>query len=482
MLTPISGYENLTKGSNKKVLFKCSCGNETYKTWKYYINGDSKTCGECNALGEEYWRETKFGFLLMADPIRCFPGSNKKVSWKCDCGGQCESRIIDVTRGFTKSCGKCNNSYISDEKFGKLRIKEPRLLSRGSHESVAWLCDCGNETEVPACNVLSGNTKSCGKCNLIIKFDQIHMNNILSLIRVNLVRIFKPPNKSDFNECNSPSVVETGQRDIFDFIISLGVNAELEYNINGLNYDICVKDKKLLIEFNGLRWHSMPVSKNQDIKKYKNALQNNWDLISIFEDEWYRNRQNVEKLLRNRLLLTKSKSLRPSDCEIKLIDHTEADKFYSANHYIGPCKPKINYGVYYNDELIACASFKRPTRQHIKHDWELVRMSSVPEFRIHGIWSKILRRFTYEYPCESVVSYSDNRLFNGKVYERIGFKYDGDVVSDYYWVKGLRRFHKSALRKTKSEKTTGKTESELREAQGYRKVWDLGKKRWVYKV
>jgi hypothetical protein len=56
------------------------------------------------------------------------------------------------------------------------------------------------------------------------------------------------------------------------------------------------------------------------------------------------------------------------------------------------------------------------------------------------------------------------------------------VDPDYYWCKGQRRFHKSGLRKTEEEKLSGKIEAELREAQGYRKIWDLGKKRWIFQI
>ena len=62
----------------------------------------------------------------------------------------------------------------------------------------------------------------------------------------------------------------------------------------------------------------------------------------------------------------------------------------------------------------------------------------------------------------------------------MGFKFDGNVTPDYYWIKKQKRFHKSGLRKTKEERLTGLTETQLRGAQGYKKIWDLGKKRWVY--
>jgi hypothetical protein len=140
----------------------------------------------------------------------------------------------------------------------------------------------------------------------------------------------------------------------------------------------------------------------------------------------------------------------------------------------------VNYGVFYQDELVACVSFKDPTRQS-EYDWELVRMASDSRFRVHGIWSHMMKRFVREYDPKSIVSFSDNRLFNGEVYGKIGFEFDGDVRPDYYWVKRDKRHHKSSLRKTDAEKLTGKTEVELREEQGYRRIWDLGKKRWVWR-
>jgi predicted acetyltransferase len=103
-------------------------------------------------------------------------------------------------------------------------------------------------------------------------------------------------------------------------------------------------------------------------------------------------------------------------------------------------------------------------------------MASDPDYRVHGIWSKLLKQFINEHNPKSIVSFSDNRLFSGKVYEKMGFKFDGEVKPDYYWTINHKRFHKSKMRKPKGCK---KTETELRTEQGYSKIWDLGKKRWV---
>jgi hypothetical protein len=60
----------------------------------------------------------------------------------------------------------------------------------------------------------------------------------------------------------------------------------------------------------------------------------------------------------------------------------------------------------------------------------------------------------------------------------MGFTKEHNVQPDYYWVKDGVRHHKSALRKTAEERLTGLTEKQLREAQGYKQVFDLGKTKW----
>jgi predicted acetyltransferase len=107
-------------------------------------------------------------------------------------------------------------------------------------------------------------------------------------------------------------------------------------------------------------------------------------------------------------------------------------------------------------------------------------MASDPAYRVHGIWSKLFTEFIRNQSPISVVSFSDNRLFSGGVYEKMGFRYDGEVLPDYYWIRNGSRYHKSAMRKTTAEKMSGLTEKILRENQGYRRIWDLGKKRWIW--
>jgi hypothetical protein len=268
---------------------------------------------------------------------------------------------------------------------------------------------------------------------------------------------------------------------LLDWLKSIGVDAVPEHSVGGKRFDVAVPASNLLIEINGLRWHSMPGAKTRDLSKHRHAASFGFETLMLFEDEWVNKRQIMCGIIANRLRINEARCARASKCVVERVPVAAADLFYDSHHYIGKAKAGLNYAAFLGGVQVACMSFKRPTRQTSRHEWELVRMASSREVRVHGVWSKLMHAFVLDKAPASVVSFSDNRLFTGGVYSRIGFTLDGDVPQDYYWTKQRSRWHKSGLRKTDSEKATGSTETALRTAQGYRKIWDLGKKRWVWR-
>jgi hypothetical protein len=265
--------------------------------------------------------------------------------------------------------------------------------------------------------------------------------------------------------------------EVNSFLNSIGVNSELEYDLNKLKYDIAIPTKKLLIEMHGLKWHSEQESKSRDALKFNNAIKNNNELIVIYEDEWANKNLIFKNIISNRLGIKNIKTARANKCSILQIDNKTINAFYEKFHYIGPTNSKYNYGAFLDNELVAAMSFRKPTRP-TNAEFELSRMAGDFDIKIHGIWSKLLRKFIQDQNPNSIVTYSDNRLFSGKTYQKIGFKLDGHIKPDYYWVLNMKRFNKSALRKPKN---TTITETQLRTSQGYRKIWDYGKTRWLWK-
>ncbi len=503
-----------TRFSNVKTVWSCDCGRELEARISTITTGHTTSCGKCNILSAEELSTRKFGKLRMRDPKETKPFSMNKEWFVCDCGREKLMILANVTRGGALSCGDCNMvaaETMRTSLFGRLRQRNPHDTYPTSGILCEWDCSCGNIAMKAPVYVMSGRTKSCGKCFERVKNQfNLHKAEIRTLrcpintedIPGGVIKPLETIKRSEGTfraECPicqreynpnwghirfghaitcgcSYDRISSGHREISEFVRSLGMEAINEFRDNGRNYDIFVPSANLVIEFNGLAWHAGKEARSRDVTKYESAKSVGRDYIMIFEDEWVLNRPKVETLLSNRIRKSSPIRLRPSKCEIRKITSSEADPFYSVNHYIGACQARVNYGIFFEGKLIACASFKKPTRQS-SHDWELVRMSSSPEYQVRGIWSKILGIFSQEFAPTSIVSFSDNRLFNGGVYEKIGFRFDGELKPDYYWARSGKRHHKSTLRKPPGCQVT---EVELRESEGYKRIWDLGKKRWVF--
>lgn len=66
--------------------------------------------------------------------------------------------------------------------------------------------------------------------------------------------------------------------------------------------------------------------------------------------------------------------------------------FLNSNHLQGWCVSKIDYGLFYNDELVALMTFGKP-RYNKKIDWELLRYCSKIDTQVIGGAGKLLKAF-----------------------------------------------------------------------------------------
>jgi hypothetical protein len=264
---------------------------------------------------------------------------------------------------------------------------------------------------------------------------------------------------------------------VSSFIKSLGYTPTLEYSIDGkrLKIDIFIKEVNLAVEINGLYWHNDDTKKTEQ-RKYEYCINNNINYLMFFEDEIHNKVRICKNILKAHLgYFTDKVKVRPQKCEIRLINSEVAFPFYDKFHIQGKCNSKYHIGVFYDDQLIACMSIRVPSRQN-SGDWEISRMASNFKYQVHGIWSYLLKWvLTNKLIHGKLITFSDNRLFNGNVYEKIGMNKVGKIKSDYYWTKGMIRFNKSSLRKPDD---SNKTEFELRSSEGYHRIWDLGKTKW----
>lgn len=283
--------------------------------------------------------------------------------------------------------------------------------------------------------------------------------------------------------------VSKGEQEVVEFLESLGIRVErLKRKYLGTaELDIYLPDYKIGIEYDGLYWHSEELGKEPGyhLNKTLKAEQEGIHLVHIFEDEWKHKQEIVKDRLKAMLGLTGTK-LYARNCSIKQITGPEAEQFLETNHVQGSCKSSVKYGVFYNEELVACCTFGKP-RSGLKSKgesgWELLRFCTKQEFGIVGILPKILKQFHKDYPeVLSVYSFADRRYTTKlhNIYLRTGFTYESESQPSYWYFKSgkLIREHRTMYMKhILVEKNWGKedqTESEIMRQQGYFRIWDCG--------
>lgn len=517
--------EKWQRGSGKKMYFKCNCGNICLKQFGKVYSGHTKTCGRCNFITRDEALSLDYGDLeLLGEiPSSFHKNTSERLKFRCKCGNIKRLEYSKVVSGLIIKCGECNlkmPSWWDGRKFGHLTVIRPDLsISIGSDRLLKCRCTCGSICTKSAYELTSKHVKTCGNCVTKCK-EWWHSKPPLPSIKSNIYEL--PDLETYFYGCNIQPLesakttntyidfrcklcgekfrsklswayhskisscgcvggsVSSQNIEIAKFIKNLGFD-DVNYGNNEFsieNYKFDIKCGRLIIEHHGLRYHSGADKYKIDMYKFNLAIENGFDIIVIYEDEWKSKKDIFMNIIRNRLGAQNALSVRPSECGIELIGNNECCEFYNSNHYIGHVNSKYNIGCYYSGELVACMSIKKPSRQK-SGDWEISRMACDPNYRVHGIWSYIMKWVV----CNKIVNgklitYSDNRLFSGRIYNIMGMKFEHNVRPDYYWCDKYNRYHKSSMRKSKEEKATDMTESELRHEQGFRKIFDYGKKKW----
>ena len=145
---------------------RCDCGGEILLDTRCLQRGTVRDCG-CSTVVKPGQRDItgmRFGKLVAIAPVD--PAQKGDVLWhcRCDCGGEIDAPLPQLTSGYRKSCGCLSHPPLKDfigKRFGNLTVLAYAGKRAGMHR---WrcLCDCGKETIVGQTLLQSGKTKSCG--------------------------------------------------------------------------------------------------------------------------------------------------------------------------------------------------------------------------------------------------------------------------------------------------------------------------------
>jgi len=170
-------------------------------------------------------------------------------------------------------------------------------------------------------------------------------------------------------------------------------------------------------------------------------------------------------------------------CSIKEVKDTKIiRKFLDDNHIQGFTNSTTKLGLYFNDELVSLMTFGSRNIGN-KTEFELIRFCNILNTNVIGASSKLFKYFINNYSYDTIISYSEFRLFDGKMYETLGFTKNHLSVPEYYWIKDSMRFPRYNFMKHKLIKEgydKNKTEVEIMHERGYSKIWGCGQVKWSF--
>ena len=227
----------ITAGSNRKLLWRCSWGHE----WEAVVASRSKGigCPYCSNQkpipGFNDLATTNPGLAKEISPnsrtkaTALMAGSNRKLLWRCNKGHEWKARVYSRSGG--QGCPYCSNQKMLPG-FNDLATTNPGLakeispnskikateITAGSNRKLLWRCNKGHEWEAAISSRSQG--RGCPKCSGS-KMEE----NLAQLIKALLPR--------------NTRVIRNDRRLIKPYEL-----------------DILVPSLSLAFEFNGTYWHS----------------------------------------------------------------------------------------------------------------------------------------------------------------------------------------------------------------------------------
>jgi hypothetical protein len=354
-----------------------------------------------------------------------------------------------VTQGFMETCGRCewkSVNFWEDQHWGILTLVKAQTegdISPMSNRKLRFSCGCGNEITTRFADVNDGSIHSCGCLQI---------------------------GENEFSEEN----------EVRDFVKSLDpTTCKGSHRITPtrkLKYDVYIKDKKLAVEYHGLRFHSEELKHGtQDHEKFLIAQEQGDTLIQIYSDEWKNKQPIMKSLLQDRIAPLPKTRIKPT-FEIK-VGRTpkEALRFLDNNHYLGAAGGSISVTARHNNEVVGVWVFKKRKGEILWHRacWDRKYKSWNPHEKALKMALPLLKEMGFT----RMVTFSDNRFHTGKLYEKLGFTFEEELKPDYGYAKGNKRVSKESFRVP-----AGVDEVSAAKSKGWYQIFDSGKRRYSFSV
>jgi len=533
------GYEKVPEvfRTHDKIEIVCPIHGNFFQVAKDHLNG--RGCKKCGVMKSSETRTyTKDEFVKKARKIHGYFYNYDKVVYKkgsdkviITCPIHGDFKQTPIKHLFGHGCPECANERISKaqkkgsdefirqsrERFGD-KFNYSKVDYKNNKTKVTLICPIHGEFKItPASHLKS--IYGCLKCGneaakKAITKDKSHFIKKATAVHGDKYDYSKVdykdshtkvciicPKHGEFwqtpfnhiNEHGCPKCVRQiskWEQEVYDFIISLGVDAEHSNReiLDGREIDIYLPEEHIGIECDGLRWHNETHKpKNYHLEKTNACKDKGVRLIHIFEDEWVHNSEIWKSMLRNMFGKIENR-IYARNCEVREVNAREKRRFLKHNHIQGNAQSTFNYGLFHNGELVSLMTFGNPRinmgGKKKEGSYELVRFCNKINTNVIGGAGKLFSHFVKEHNPSEIVSYSDKRWATGKLYEILGFENTHDSRPNYFYVDNLTRENRFKYRKSELVKEgydKNKTEHEIMLERGIFRIYDCGTKVWKWK-
>jgi hypothetical protein len=244
------------------------------------------------------------------------------------------------------------------------------------------------------------------------------------------VRLISCPNRAHWASTSHEEL------EVFNWIKSLGIE-NIEQNKRNWNNrkkfyeaDIFLPDYKLVIEFNGLYWHSN-LNKPDDyhFKKWKYFKNMDIDCIQIFENEWKYKPEIIKDAIRRKLKI--NKILDTYFYEIVEIDEKTYEKFIFENYIFDYEKSEYIFGIFTDNDLVAVIGISR----NQKYNWLINSLCVKVRYDLNDIGYSFIFNYIKEKFKGSIAFIMDARYLNDSEFIKNRFKISEYLKPSYYYFK-----------------------------------------------
>jgi hypothetical protein len=466
----------ISHGSMREIHFRCANKHE----WTYALSKQVRVSSGCSfcagrkvVVGENDLTVTHPSIAAQWHPVRnqdllatmVTSSMDRTVWWLGNCGHEWDMAIYmrtHETKG--QNCPICSGArvlkgfndlttlvpHLVSEWDYSLNTKTPDMYTRGANKKVFWKCVKGHSWQAKIAD-----------------------------------RVIK---SSGCPACSAALTVSQAEHDIANFLTAHGLVLRQSDRkaLNGLELDIYIEDHKLGIEYNGLYWHSESFGKDSKYhyNKWYVAKQKGIQLIQIWEDEWKRNPEQIKAMLLHKLKLSGPDKIYARNTDIVMLNKARIEEFLEQNHVQGFAAGSYYLGLVEKDaaEIVSVIVLKKD----VNNSLNIVRYATSKN--VVGGFTKLLKYAERNFAPSSFITFSDNCVSDGGLYENNGFIADKELPPDYRYVINGRREHKFGyrLKRFRNDPTLkwedGLTERELAVLNNIPRIWDAGKTRWVKKV